>query len=174
MKDARSSVPSAHVRSKRVSIMLPYFWKPLSTGLPTYTCNIAVCMHTHTYTCIPIPLMCKLFQVSLDYFFSAGLVASHSWHLKAWSLPKWRSIEVRRWSKSSPHLVHCHAAPWPGHLCSLFIPLPGFSLAFPPMLLAPWAHKSFKSLLLGHVVLQSTLVAVNCPWNEVNNSALSF
>ena len=115
----------------------------------------------------------QIAKVSLDYFSYAGWVASRFWHLKAWSLPKRRSIEVRRGTQviAAPWTsAHDQATPCPQtSVLSLHPQLPDSSHAFQPILLGPQCH---WNQLSDHTVLPSILRVPKCTLNRVNSSML--
>ena len=115
MNDAGASLPGPTLEAKGSAQWIPISESPFELA----SLNIQA---TQGYTHLPNV------QIALGepWLFSyTGWVASRFWHLKAWSLPKRRSIEVRRGTQSLLHLeplLMIKPHPVPRLLCRLFTP----------------------------------------------------
>lgn len=117
MKNAGSSLPSTHLRSKRISVMIPFFGKPLRIGFPKYTDNTAI--HTHARTHV------QLLQVSVDCFLynrPGGIMFLTSQSLEPAQVKVDLGKKVEKSLACLVLLLTIKLHLGPGLLCSLFIP----------------------------------------------------
>lgn len=128
MKNAGSSLPSTHFRSKRISVMIPFFGKPLRIGFPKYTDNTAI--HTHARTHV------HLLQVSVDCFLynrPGGIMFLTSQSLEPAQVKVDLGKKVDKIIGMPCTSAHYQPAPWAwAPMQSLHPHYPGHSFAFLP------------------------------------------